>query len=299
MLYGAALLLILAAAFLFVANLRGDMTRRVAARLAAFDAVSHVSGDAFATNARHGSLLHYVSRHVERAGLQVPRARLGLIAGLTLGGALVVGWIWTWSAGILAFLAASFVAFKLLDVAIKRRQERFLSTLPGLLDHMRQSVASGNGVFESLSRALSAGSEISRSYLQPAVMRVRMGANLGEAIQIQAERLGLTEMFILAVILQTHQRFGGSLYESLTNLIEILRAREQARREFIAISSEIRSSAGFLMLLPVFVTVAILLTKPRHFDYFMSGEGQISGAIIIALMLCGAVVIRRLAAVRY
>ena len=160
---------------------------------------------------------------------------------------------------VLAAGAAAAGPTLLLRLAQSRYQRRFLDAFPDALDLIGRAVRAGLPAVEAMEVA---GREIRPPVgieFQRTLEEVRLGIDIGEALQNTAERIRVPDFRFYVVALALQRRTGGALAETLRNLSNIIRRRKEVRLKARALSAESKASAAVLAILP-FVVGAILFT---------------------------------------
>ena len=228
--------------------------------------------------------------HLAAAGLIAAGAAIGFVEGiLGYGPALAM------PGGLAAGLAASAL---LLRLAKSRYQDQFLNAFPDALDLIARAVKAGLPVFDAMDVA---GREVRAPVgieFQRTLEEMRVGVDIDVAMQHTADRIRVPDFRFFVVALKLQRRTGGSLAETLANLSGIIRRRKQIRLKARALTSEAKTSAALLSLLPVVVGALLFflnrdLMSPLFVDprgRFMLGMAFLSLAAGIATM---AVMIKR------
>jgi tight adherence protein B len=175
---------------------------------------------------------------------------------------------------------------------IDKRTNKFINNFPDAIDLMVRGLRSGLPITESMasvSQEIPApvGSEFRR-----VVDGIRLGQTMEEALWDATDRLGLPEFKFFVISLAIQRETGGNLAETLQNLTEVLRKRQQMKLKIKAMSSEARASAMIIGALP-FVMFGVLLFL--NYDYtsllftdkrglMMAGMGMISMGMGIGLI---------------
>lgn len=174
----------------------------------------------------------------------------------------------------------------------KRRQDKFMRTLPEALDLICRGLKSGLPVTESI-RVV--GQEIPDPIgfeFRGIADAVKFGKPMIEALWAIEPRIDIQEFRFFITALAIQQETGGNLAETLENLAAILRRRKQMKLKIKALSSEAKASAYIIGSLP-FIMFGIILTM--NYDYgsqlykdprgiMLIGAGFVSYAIGIAVM---------------
>ncbi len=208
---------------------------------------------------------------VGRFGLGLPVAG-SLAGGLFIGLALphyVIGWL------------------------VRRRLAKFLSVFPDALDLMVRTVKSGLPISEAIDLAGHELSEPVCGEFRRVSDLMKIGASLEDALWETADRLGLSEFRFFVVGLSVQRETGGNIAETLHNLSQLLRRRQQMKMKVKALSAEARASAWIVGALP-FGMFAMLYFVNRPYlsalfedqrGHVLIGFGLISQLIGVGLMM--------------
>ncbi len=100
---------------------------------------------------------------------------------------------------------------------------------------------------------------------------------------------------MLAAAIRTNLRFGGSLSTVLRNLAQILRDRQNIKRELAAATSEAKVSSRVLIAMPMLAMVMLVALNPAYITFFTQDpRGQTQIMVALILQGCGILVLRRL-----
>jgi tight adherence protein B len=220
-----------------------------------------------------------------------------LLAGIVAGLVLLFGPI---AAGAVAAAVPACGLYILANLA-SRRLKAFIAGLPMFLDAVRQLLMVGNSTQQALLKAAENASPALQRYLQPMIRRIHNGAPIPDAVSWLANRLEVSELYMLATAIETNFRFGGRLSAVLANLVQILRDQARVGRELKAATAEIRFSAIVLGLMPI-IAAAMLgfasmlgIVNPSYLLFFVEAEqGPRLAGIAIGLQLFGILVMRRI-----
>lgn len=239
-----------------------------------------------------------ITRRLMQADWTVTPPRfIGFVAGF-----FVVVIAAVWFLGLLGGLAAGLgylgLAYQILSAAADKQVNAFLEELPGFLERLRQLIQTGNSQAQAFDKALVYSGDAARCYLDPVALRLKIGVPLPDALRVQAQRLGVAELAMLAMIVRTNLRYGGNLGYILEHLSRVLRDRIRVRGEFRALSSELRSTAFVMVAIPPLVALAIMAMNPSYLEYFAE-KGQTMLGVAIGFEIIGIVIMRRLMRVEY
>jgi tight adherence protein B len=221
------------------------------------------------------SLLRFLPRpavlrlKLTRAGLNVSPGRFATLAATfgLLAGIMVIA---SGHSVLLAMAIGVCVAFGgsnfWLARRIAKRKKQFVTLFPEAVDLMVRGLKSGVPVTQTI---ISVGSEI-RDPVGVEFRRVADSAALGvtliDALWESAHRVDTAEFRFFVVAITIQRETGGNLGETLDNLSDILRKRLQMQLKVKALSSEARSSAMIIGVLP-FAMFGILMAL--NHDYAM------------------------------
>lgn len=239
-----------------------------------------------------------ITRRMLQADWHVtPQRFIAFVAALFVVVAVAV-----WFLGLLGGLAAGLgflgIAYQRLNAAADRKVNDFLEELPSFLERLRQLISTGNSQAQAFDKALIYSGDAIRCYLDPVALRLKIGVPLPDALRVQAQRLAVAELAMLAMIVRTNLRYGGNLGYILEHLARVLRDRSRVRNEFKSMSSELRSTAIVMVAIPPLVGLAIMIMNPTYLDYF-ADKGQVMLAVAIGLEVIGIVIMRRLMRIEY
>ena len=206
----------------------------------------------------------WLDRAFLQAGLGRPSERLGLWLSMWLGAALLAGLLGGW-VFLLAFVVLPPVVLKLfVSWRYHRRVRRMVEQLPQLLDHCVRSLKSGRTLSDAVLTAIEAANDPLKSSISRVSRNVQLGVSLPEAVHDFAELYERDEFRMFALGLKVNHRYGGNASELLTNLMVLIREREQGARKLRAMTGETRVTAWVLGLLPVLVVGYFMLTNPGY-----------------------------------
>ncbi len=150
---------------------------------------------------------------------------------------------------------------------VNRQRARFMKLLPQAIGLIVRGLKAGLPVGETM---LVIGREVPDPVgeeFRRVGDQVRLGQSIEDAMWAVARRFNLAEFNFLVITLSVQRETGGNLAETLENLEDILRKRQQMRLKVKAMSSEAKASAGIIGSLP-FVMAALLFFVSH--DYVMS-----------------------------
>jgi tight adherence protein B len=233
-----------------------------------------------------------------RAGLELSPGRFAAIAvllGIVAGGLVTAARhapLLGLAAGIVAMLG---LPNAYLALRIGRRKKRFVTLFPEAVDLMVRGLKSGVPVTQTIiSVAEEIGDPIGGEFRRVADS-AGLGVPLIDALWDAANRIDTPEFRFFVVALTIQRETGGNLGETLENLADILRKRLQMQLKVKALSSEARSSAMIIGVLPFAMFGILMLLNP---DYAMKlvtdPRGMMMAGAGLFLMFLGVVVMARM-----
>ena len=183
---------------------------------------------------------------------------------------------------------------------IKRRQGKFLAELANAIDVVVRGVKSGLPLNECLSIISRESPEPIAGEFKEVVEQQRVGVPLAEALDRLVQRMPLSEVKFLAIVIAIQQQAGGYLSEALGHLSGVLRDRLRLQMKVKALSAEAKASAMVLASLPPGVMFMVYASSP---DYIMplfatkTGNMFLLGSAI--WMSMGVLVIKKMINFKY
>lgn len=204
---------------------------------------------------------------IQQAGLEIsPKFfwLMSIVAGVVL---FIVPFIF----GLPWFVAAglSFVGFLglprwFLGFLRTRRQNKFLNDFADAIDVMVRALKAGLPVSEAMKIIASeTGPPVGPEFLE-VVEGQRVGITIDQGIGRMVERMPLSEVNFLAIVMTIQSKTGGNLSEALGNLSRVLRDRKKMKQKIRAISQEAKSSAAIIGALPFCVMGALAVLNPAY-----------------------------------
>ena len=177
----------------------------------------------------------------------------------------------------------------------KKRVAKFMLLLPDAIDLMVRALRSGLPVSEAI---INAGHEVADpvgSEFRQVENGLKMGRELDDILWDTARRLDVPEFRFLVISMGIQRETGGNLADTLGTLSEMLRRRSQMKLKIKALSSEARSSALVLGLLPFFVVGALFVTSPGYIGrMFSDPRGLMMLGAGLLLMTIGGIVMAKI-----
>jgi tight adherence protein B len=183
----------------------------------------------------------------------------GIVACIAFGTRLPL-WAGVLIGGIVGFYGPRLWVKKRTD----KRTERFNKIFPDALELMVRSLRTGLPIAECVkSVARDAPNPVGEEFAR---MRddIKLGSTVSEAVWKTSERLQTQEFNFFAIALSVQSETGGNLAESLDNLADILRKRQQIYRMIKAKAAEAVWTGRVLGGLPFFMFGMISAMAPDY-----------------------------------
>ncbi len=202
---------------------------------------------------------------IEQAGLDIP-VRAFWIISAALG---IVFFIVPLIFGmpLLLNVGLGFVGFLgfprwFLNFLRNRRQNVFLNDFADAIDVMVRGLKAGLPVSEAMKIiAAESGPPVGPEFME-VVDGQRIGISIDQGIERMVDRMPLSEVNFLAIVMGIQAKTGGNLSEALSNLSRVLRDRKKMKQKIRAVSQEAKSSAAIIGSLPFIIMGALTVLNP-------------------------------------
>ena len=156
-----------------------------------------------------------------------------------------------WFGAILGVAVGFFGPVAFLRFKASRRTRAFEAQLPQVFTLVATSLRSGFGLPQALEAVARDSAEPAAKELSRALAQVRIGADLADALDDLATRMGTESLHMAVMAIRIQRQVGGNLAETLDTTARTLREREALRGQVAALSAEGRLSAVILIALPI------------------------------------------------
>ncbi|NRA86288.1 MAG: type II secretion system F family protein [Rhizobiales bacterium] len=176
-----------------------------------------------------------------------------------------------------------------------KRQKKFLDEFPNAIDVIVRGVRSGLPLNDALKMIAEESSEPLRSEFLILINEQKIGIAIQEGLFRMNDRIQLSELNFLAIVITIQQTMGGNLSETLAGLSTIIRGRKKMRAKIDAMSTEAKSSAAIIGALPLLIMLGISAVEPGYMDpMFETTTGHLLLGGSAFWMLCGVLVMRQM-----
>lgn len=233
---------------------------------------------------------------LERARIALrPGEFVVIVAGGALGAAALA--LLTTGAPALAVAgggAAVVVAAQVLRRRVAKRKRAFEAQLPDALSLVASSLSAGHTFLRAIQMMCDeSGPPLSEEFSR-VVAETRLGDPVVDALERMAQRLQIRDMDLVVQAVRIQQTVGGRLADLLHTLADVIRARDEVRREAMVLTAEGRMSAYVLAGLVPFLFMTIQVLNPQYVQPLYHGWGL--GLLIgcAASVVTGVAVILRM-----
>jgi tight adherence protein B len=235
---------------------------------------------------------------IAQAGLDISTNTfwiMSVVCGIVLAAApMFIGAPWFLYAG------SGFIGFLglprwILGFLRKRRQNTFLNDFADAIDVMVRGLKAGLPVSETLKIIASESGPPVGPEFHEVVEGQRVGITIDQGIERMVDRMPLSEVNFLAIVMTIQAKTGGNLSEALSNLSRVLRDRKKMKQKIRSVSQEAKSSAAIIGSLPFVIMGALTMLNPNYLNpLFQTNLGNIFVVGSLVWMLIGVLVMRKM-----
>jgi tight adherence protein B len=207
---------------------------------------------------------------------------------------LILGVVWY--VAVLAFVIGAFGFPRwFLGFLRRRRQNVFLNDFADAIDVMVRGLKAGLPVSDAMKViAAESGPPVGPEFME-VVEGQRIGITLDQGIERMYERMPLSEVSFLGIVMSIQSKTGGNLSEALSNLSKVLRDRKKMKAKIRAVSQEAKSSAAIIGSLPFVIMGALTVLNPEYLNpLFNTSVGNIMLVGCGVWMMTGVLVMRKM-----
>ena len=218
---------------------------------------------------------------------------LGTIA-LTILTAFVLGTAFLPLYALFA-LAVPFIVRGSVKKRLNQRRQKFAEQLPDNLLVMAASLRAGHSFVGALNAVVEEADEPARSELRRAVADEQLGVPIESALVRVAERMKNGDLEQVALVASLQRETGGNTAAVLDTVVDTVRERFELRRLVKTLTAQGRLTRWILIGLPIAVGVIASLLNPYYMKpLFTTAAGQVMLAAVIAMMIVGSFMIKKI-----
>ncbi|VBT06725.1 type II secretion system protein [Burkholderia pseudomallei] len=167
---------------------------------------------------------------------------------------------------------------------------------PDALDLIIRAVRAGIPVAQAIGTAGRESEEPVRATFRAMGDALRVGADLKDVLEQQAERLQLADFSFFGVCLVLQRETGGNLTETLENLSGIIRTRRDIRMKTRALTAEGRIASKIIAAVPFAIAgFLFVVNRPYVNLLFHTRAGHKMLILAAVLLTVGLAMIRKIA----
>ncbi len=217
----------------------------------------------------------------------VVAASLGLAAVLML----VFGQLLIAAAGM---MAAPLIAARVVRRRVTKRTKAFCAQLPDALSLVASSLSAGHTFLRAVQMMCEESPPPLSEEFSRLVAETRLGDNVTDALGRMAERLQIRDLDMVVQAIRIQQTVGGRLADLFHTLSDVIRARDEVKREVLILTAEGRMSAYVLAGLVPSLFMIMRVANPEYLEPMYSGMGLFVLIGCALLVLTGLFVILRM-----
>lgn len=224
---------------------------------------------------------------LERAKIPM---RPGEFVIVVVGGALGIAALLLLVVGSAPLAAAGAIAAILVTARVVRRRvakrvKAFETQLPDALSLVASSLSAGHTFLRAVQMMCEESPPPLSEEFGRLVAETRLGDNVTEALERMAARLQIRDLDMVVQAIRIQQTVGGRLADLFHTLSDVIRARDEVKREVQILTAEGRMSAYVLAGLVPFLFMMMRLLNPAYMEPLYSGTG------LFVLIGCGVSVV--------
>ncbi|MGD8325929.1 MAG: type II secretion system F family protein [Sphingomonadales bacterium] len=178
---------------------------------------------------------------------------------------------------------------------INRRIKAFTTQFPDAIDLIVRGLRSGLPVAQSMSAVGQEFEDPVGVEFRTVSDKIKIGKSMESALWDTAKKIPTPDFKFFVITLAIQRETGGNLAETLGNLSDILRKRQQLKLKVKAMSSEGRASAYIVGSLP-FIMFGLILTLNYEYGIILIDDprGRIAGIVGLIWMGIGAFIMAKM-----
>ena len=188
-------------------------------------------------------------------------------------------------AGAGAAVVTVLVAIRVVRRRVALRTKAFEAQLPDALSLIASSLSAGHTFLRAVQMMCEESAPPMSEEFGRLVAETRLGDNVTDALARMAMRLQIRDLDMVVQAIRIQQTVGGRLADLFHTLSDVIRARDEIKREVQILTAEGRMSAYVLAGLVPFLFMMMQLVNPDYIAPLYSGTG------LIVLFACGLSVV--------
>jgi tight adherence protein B len=212
---------------------------------------------------------------LERAKVPLRPGEFVIILG---GGSLAVAAVLLLALGSAPVAAAGgiltvLIAAQVLRRRVTKRTRAFSAQLPDALSLIASSLSAGHTFLRAVQMMCEESPPPMSEEFARLVAETRLGDPVVDALERMAGRLQIRDLDMVVQAIRIQQSVGGRLADLFHTLADVIRSRDEVKREVLVLTAEGRMSAYVLAGLVPALFLMIQLLNPRYVVPLYSGTG--------------------------
>lgn len=201
---------------------------------------------------------------------------------------------WGFFTRFLLFMFLSFIVmYFALELLKSRKQNMVIKHLPTALDVILRALKAGYSVEKTFVVVAKEMHVSVASEFQQIVDQMAVGVSYEDALRHASERVHTSDFYFLANALIIQRQTGGSLSETLENILFLLHRRHEIRLKTLSLSAEAKTTGLILGSVPVAIWIVVSVMKPEYLEFFFYDEtGSFLLKFVVGLLFLEAFVIK-------
>ena len=200
------------------------------------------------------------------------------------------------SAGAGLALAAPRILIRVLRARrIKKFNEQLVDSLVG----MSSALKAGFSILQAFETVVKQGlNQISQEF-SLFLQQMRIGVKFEEALRNMEERVGSDDLLLMNQSIEIARQTGGNLTEVFEKIASVIRERMRIQQRIRSLTAQGRLQGIVVGSVPALLLFAMTLIDPQMMmPFFRSAMGISVLAVVVILEVCGALVIRKIVAIK-
>ncbi|WP_372806225.1 type II secretion system F family protein [Pontiella sp.] len=197
--------------------------------------------------------------------------------------------------GSLGAAAALFAQRLILRVLKIRRLDRFNNQLVDALANMSNALKAGFSIQQAFESVVADGLNPIAQEFGMFLQQLRVGVRFDEALSDMEKRIGSEDLMLMTQAIEISRQTGGNLTEVFDRIAETIRERRRIEGKIKSLTAQGRIQGIIVSLIPIFLAAFLYFYDPgMMIGFFRSVAGIAIMVIILILMGCGGLLIRRI-----
>lgn len=186
--------------------------------------------------------------------------------------------------GVIMATPAFFLPSIIVSYLVNKRLEKINEELPGVLEILSSSIYAGLTLNQAIVRNIGKMPAPISEEFRIIANECRLGSSLNDAMRHWAERNRLMDVKLTVIAAELALRHGGNLPETFRKLSTTIRERYMFQKEVQTLTTEGRSQAIVMTLLPFIILLIMTLLRREEMVEFLSSAIGIGSVFLVFVM---------------